>query len=145
MKIFDQKSDSRDRILHHLATAYDDYEFVHWVSREVGGEGRSLVEFCLKSAENLRMIASVIGRGLHHGNEDANKASLLFARLYKKGVDDFALIKDIMRERFQEILPEESIKRLDSEEDITVLINAHMKAFYEIEETKKIAKVVNMQ
>jgi hypothetical protein len=110
--VFNLNFRQRD-ILKNLSLVYSSYNNANWDYARVGiGYGSFIVDECIKSSEFLKKIAIFIGKGLSENNSDATIASRLFQKLYNEGFSggDF---KNQIQNNFKEILPPESINRLN--------------------------------
>ena len=101
--------------LRELANAYNAYKEFDWSDCNCGGRGGLLIDDCVRSVDALKMIIDNIGRGLIAKNPYATTACILFDKLYKDGLKD-GKYKDAIQSRFKEILPEESIRKLNQNE-----------------------------
>ena len=101
-----------DKILKELARAYKCYNSTEWEYKNTSGIGSFLIDGCITETSKLKYIATIIGHGLIKKNEDAKVAALLFEKLYKDGFKN-GLHKDAIRSRFKEILPKDSVEKLN--------------------------------
>lgn len=100
--------------LNSLANVYRNYNATNWIYRHTTDQiGDFVIDGCIESSAKLKIIAKIIGKGLLEDNSDAKIASLLFQKLYRDGFAE-GLYKEKIQNNFKEILPAESINRLNN-------------------------------